>query len=77
MLRKEPKGAMLEMCYNPTPWTELAAIATGEGWQVIPGTEALVWQGVQQDACWTGRDVEDLPVRQVQEVISLQCGSTK
>ena len=48
MLRKESKGAMLEMCYNPTPWTELWALGEAEGWQVIPGTEALIWQGLEQ-----------------------------
>ena len=49
-LRKEDKGAMLEMCYNPSPFTELGALAEKEGWQVILGTEALIWQEVEQ-AC--------------------------
>jgi quinate dehydrogenase len=48
MLAKSTKGAMLEMCYNPTPFTQLAAIAEAAGWQVILGTEALVWQGIEQ-----------------------------
>jgi quinate dehydrogenase len=48
MLRKERKGALLEMCYNPTPWTAIAAVAEREGWQVIFGTEALIWQGLEQ-----------------------------
>jgi len=48
MLGKKSKGAMLEMCYNPTPYTELAAIAQREGWQVILGTEAMIWQGIAQ-----------------------------
>lgn len=48
MLRKERKGAMLEMCYNPSPYTALAALAESEGWQVILGTEALIWQGIEQ-----------------------------
>ena len=42
------KGVMLEMCYNPTPFTALGALAEGKGWQVILGTEALVWQGLEQ-----------------------------
>ena len=42
------RGAMLEMCYNPTPWTELGAIAEEAGWQVILGTEALIWQVIEQ-----------------------------
>jgi quinate dehydrogenase len=47
-LRMERKGAVLEMCYNPTPYTQLWALAKGEGWQVILGTEAMIWQGFEQ-----------------------------
>jgi quinate dehydrogenase len=63
-------GAMLEMCYNPTPFTQLAAIAEGKGWQVILGTEALIWQGLEQDRYWTGKPVEQLPVKKVQKAIA-------
>jgi hypothetical protein len=48
MLGKGEKGAMLEMCYNPTPFTELGALAEGLGWKVILGTEAMIWQGLEQ-----------------------------
>ena len=48
MMRKEEKGAVLEMCYNPTPWTEIGHIAEREGWDVILGTEAMIWQGIEQ-----------------------------
>lgn len=48
MLQKEKKGAMLEMCYNPSPYTDLGAVAEAKGWQVILGTEALIWQGIEQ-----------------------------
>jgi len=52
MLSKEgKKGAMLEMCYNPSPYTALGAIAENNGWQVILGTEAMIWQGVEQVSC--------------------------
>jgi quinate dehydrogenase len=47
-LKKERKGAMLEMCYNPAPYTELYHLAVREGWQVILGTEAMIWQGFEQ-----------------------------
>ena len=69
-LRKEVKGAMLEMCYNPTPFTLLGELAEKEGWQVILGTEALIWQGLEQDKYWTERDVADLPVDNVKQVIA-------
>ncbi|GAB1317335.1 Quinate dehydrogenase [Madurella fahalii] len=70
MLRKERKGAMLEMCYNPSPYTALGALAESEGWQVILGTEALIWQGIEQDKYWTGRDTSELPVAEAKEVIA-------
>ncbi|KAI5463602.1 hypothetical protein BGZ63DRAFT_471609 [Mariannaea sp. PMI_226] len=69
-LDKETKGAILEMCYNPTPFTRLGAIAEEKGWQVILGTEALVWQGLEQDKYWTNRPVDELPVQKVQEAIA-------
>ncbi|KAI0144449.1 quinate dehydrogenase [Xylariaceae sp. FL1272] len=69
-LQKERKGAMLEMCYNPTPYTELGGIAEKEGWQVILGTEAMIWQGFEQCKLWTGLQQKDLPVAKCKEVIA-------
>ena len=69
-LQKEAKGAMLEMCYNPSPWTELGALAGENGWEVILGTEAMIWQGLEQDRYWTGKTIEELPVQKVKEVIA-------
>jgi quinate dehydrogenase len=40
-LRTQEKGALLEMCYHPSPKTEIAGLATNLGWQVIIGTEAV------------------------------------
>ncbi|EEY22400.1 quinate dehydrogenase [Verticillium alfalfae VaMs.102] len=73
-LGKETKGAMLEMCYNPTPFTELGALAEDAGWQVILGTEAMIWQGLEQDRYWTGRELDQLPVKKVQEAIASRLG---
>ncbi|KUI59658.1 Quinate dehydrogenase [Cytospora mali] len=72
LMEKEHKGAMLEMCYNPTPFTLLGKLAEDAGWQVILGTEALIWQGIEQDRYWTGRSAEELPVREVKEEIDRQ-----
>lgn len=69
---KAHKGAMLEMCYNPSPFTLLGKLAEESGWQVILGTEALIWQGIEQDRYWTGRKTEDLPVKEVKEEIYRQ-----
>jgi quinate dehydrogenase len=47
-LAKSHKGAILEMCYHPSPWTEIAEISQRAGWQVILGTEAMIYQGLEQ-----------------------------
>lgn len=70
LLGKEEKGAILEMCYHPSPRTEIDALARKNEWQVIPGTEAMIWQGFAQDRVWLGRDVSELPVQKVKEVIA-------
>ncbi|KAK8149241.1 Quinate dehydrogenase [Beauveria asiatica] len=64
------KGAVLDMCYNPTPFTRLVAVAGAHGWQVILGTEAMIWQGLEQDKYWTGKGVAELPVAKVREAIA-------
>lgn len=66
----EQKGAILEMCYNPTPFTKLGAIAEEKQWQVILGTEALIWQGLEQDRYWTGKKLDELPKEKVQVAIA-------
>ncbi|OAK97699.1 hypothetical protein IQ06DRAFT_280332 [Phaeosphaeriaceae sp. SRC1lsM3a] len=74
---KSHKGAILEMCYHPTPYTEIAEISRLAGWQVILGTEALIYQGLEQDRYWTGKETIDLPVKQVQEVIAAKLSEAK
>lgn len=70
MLRKAHKGAWLEMAYHPRPWTELAVLARAAGWQVILGTEAMIWQGLEQSRCWTGRELSELPVAEVKRAVA-------
>jgi quinate dehydrogenase len=52
---EEPR-LLLEMCYHPNPWTSIAEAGSRSGWKVILGTEAMVWQGLEQARLWTGRD---------------------
>lgn len=65
------QGVILEMCYHPVPWTEIAQLASTAGWKVILGSEALIWQGLEQARLWTGRDVVGTPrlVQQVKDVV--------
>ena len=69
-LSKPHKGAMLEMCYHPTPWTELGALAERAGWHVILGTEAMIYQGFEQARYWTGREYSDLPIQAVKDAVA-------
>ncbi|KAL6871953.1 NAD(P)-binding protein [Trichoderma novae-zelandiae] len=69
LLDKKHKGAMLEMCYNPTPFTALGMLAERKGWTVILGTEALIWQGLEQDTYWTGKTIDALPAEKVKAAI--------
>lgn len=68
--RSDHKGAMLEMCYNPTPYTKLGALAEEKDWQVILGTEAMIWQGLEQDRYWLGKGLDELPVEKVKLAIA-------
>lgn len=69
-LKKAHKGAILEMCYHPSPWTEIAEISQRHGWKVVLGTEAMIYQGLEQDKYWTGKSVGEMPVQKVMEVIA-------
>ncbi|KAJ5930143.1 NAD(P)-binding protein [Penicillium verhagenii] len=51
-LEKKEKGYVLEMCYHPKPRTEFFELCTRAGWEVIFGTESMVWQGVAQQVLW-------------------------
>lgn len=75
-LNRQTKGAMLEMCYHPSPWTEIGGIAEKAGWQVILGTEAMIYQGLEQDRIWSGKALEDLPKESVKSVIAAKLGHT-
>lgn len=71
------KGVILEMCYHPVPWTEIAQLASDAGWKVILGSEALIWQGLEQARLWTGQDVAAKPgvVQQVKDVVAKSIAS--
>ncbi|KAK0257478.1 hypothetical protein LTS09_007525 [Friedmanniomyces endolithicus] len=76
-LNKAHKGAILEMCYHPTPWTEIAAISQKAGWQVIVGTEAVIYQGLEANRYWTGRQISEMPTLRVKEVIAQELSKAK
>ncbi|KAL2828509.1 shikimate dehydrogenase substrate binding domain-containing protein [Aspergillus cavernicola] len=69
---EKDQGVILEMCYHPSPWTEIAQIASDARWKVILGSEALIWQGLEQAKLWTGTDVVAVPglVAKVKEFVA-------
>lgn len=46
MRRDGKKGVALEMCYHPRIRALFLDFAEDAGWTVIPGTQALLWQGI-------------------------------
>lgn len=68
----EKKGVVLEMCYHPQPWTQIANLAKQAGWKVVLGSEALIWQGLEQARLWTGRDIIGEPglLQEVKDVVA-------
>lgn len=57
MGRDGEKGVVLEMCYHPRIRMSFLDFAEAAGWTVIPGTEALLWQGIVQQILWTESEV--------------------
>ncbi|KAI5293489.1 hypothetical protein KEM52_005485 [Ascosphaera acerosa] len=55
------KPVVLEMCYHPHPWTAMAQLARGSGCHVVLGSEAMIWQGIEQARLWTGVDIASVP----------------
>lgn len=68
-LKRDEKGAILEMCYHPKPETKFYHVAKSHGWKVIPGTEAMIYQGVEQQNLWNEQPVPQEVVDGVSGVI--------
>ena len=62
-LGKVSKGVLLDMCYHPSPETELIALGRQSDWKVVHGIEAFFYQAVASASLWTKRDPADLPVQ--------------
>lgn len=68
-LEKEVKGVVLEMCYHPSPATAFFTLATGHGWEVLPGTEAMIYQGIAQQVLWQERPLSDFNAREISRLV--------
>ncbi|KAJ9099474.1 hypothetical protein QFC20_005685 [Naganishia adeliensis] len=71
-MNKPEPGVMLEMCYAPKPWTDLAKQFQSNGWKVVTGDQAMIWQGVEQQKVWLNCSEEELPVQEVVAMVTEQ-----
>ncbi|GAA6015953.1 hypothetical protein JCM10207_006818 [Rhodosporidiobolus poonsookiae] len=74
---KPEKGVILEMCYHPDIWTELAQIAKDAGWNVVTGEQAMIWQGIEQQLLWLECEEKDLPIQEILDTVANQVASDK
>ncbi|KAH8701899.1 hypothetical protein BGW36DRAFT_108100 [Talaromyces proteolyticus] len=62
-------GALLEMAYTPSPWTQLAKAASAAGWKIITGIDVMELQAIEQAALWTGVNIETLPYEEARNAM--------
>ena len=72
---KPEKGAILEMCYNPRVWTDICTVSKEQGWDVVTGELAMIWQGIEQQKIWLNATTEELPVQETVDLVSKQVKS--
>jgi len=64
-------GVVLEMCYHPSSKTAFAGLAVENGWEVIPGTESMIHQGVAQQILWREELVNGEALIQAEKVVKV------
>ena len=73
-LRRPEKGHVLEMPYHPRPDTTFYLLAQENGWNVLPGTELMIYQGIAQQSLWMERPSDDFPVQSARDAIKRALG---
>lgn len=68
-LRRPEKGHVLEMAYHPKPLTAFYLLARENEWNVLPGTEPMIYQGIAQQSLWMERPSDEFPVQTARDVI--------
>jgi quinate dehydrogenase len=69
-MEKELKGVVLEMCYHPSPTTAFFTLATDLGWEVLPGTEPMIHQGIAQQVLWQERPLSEFDVGRISQSVA-------
>lgn len=52
-LDKPCKGILLDMCYHPSPETQIISLSRQHGWTVVSGVEMFLFQAVEACSIWT------------------------
>lgn len=68
-LQRSGKGHVLEMAYHPNPITAFYLLAQENEWNVLPGTESMIYQGIAQQSLWMERPSDGFPVQRARDVI--------
>ncbi|KAH6898026.1 NAD-P-binding protein [Thelonectria olida] len=69
-LKKDKKGYVLEMCYHPKIVTEFYTLAEQANWNVLPGTEAMIYQGIAQEVLWMEKPLAEMPFKAARRAIT-------
>lgn len=69
-LGRPEKGYILEMCYSPKPETQFFELGENAGWQMLHGTESMIWQGVAQQVLWAEVPLGRFKLGKVHKAIS-------
>ena len=68
-LQRPEKGHVLEMAYHPRPNTTFYSLAQENGWNVLPGTEPMIYQGIAQQSLWLEKPSDEFPVQRTRDVV--------
>ena len=60
-----PKAIFLDMCYHPSPETQLMSLARQSNLSVISGIEAFFHQAVASNSLWTSFAATEIPLEEV------------
>lgn len=69
-MEKESKGVVLEMCYHPSPATAFFTLAADNGWEVLPGTQPMIYQGIAQQVLWQERPLSEFDVGRINQSVA-------
>ena len=73
-LQRPEKGHVLDMAYHPRPNTTFYLLAQENGWNVLPGTEPMIYQGIAQQSLWMERPSDNFPVQNARDVVKRALG---